>query len=522
MKTTPSWGRGTYVFFLALFCLFLTDRNKIFAQEDTICGYDFLQQLPEAVVYTVPQGTYNGSIDPADLENFDPVVFNIYFWQVNDPNGGFDVPLIEHTVLTAVANLNIAFNPYNIFFKYRGFDEFDSEPDQPHYYQNPDTRQCTTLAEIDPKGYSDLHNCEMAKFLSYAKNIGKWKADALNIYVVNSSPSWLGAAFQFKPECYLVAEYLTTAVLTHEVGHVFSLLHTFNGFDYSNYHCEHVTRDQTLVCDPEYPEMPCFNALTNGDVVLDTAAAPKFTIDYDDIFNCSYVGNGVDCQGTPYFILDADVRNYMAYTVVEDGCMDNFTVGQAIRMQESIDWDPSGIFAAVETPIASLYEPYKGEYYMAGPDPDPHTLPRFQPGFDYVFQSCNCANQDNYDCVNGPCEFEENNFQSSFTILAAHTKEETDYNSIMHPNHSSIYIGQLAEYGKRRCYDNWNRTASEGSLIQFNDGVFNTNFTITPQDSTAINSPHFIPDLAPGLYNVQKIYNDGSSQETVILKENNE
>ncbi len=37
-----------------------------------------------------------------------------------------------------------------------------------------------------------------------------------------------------------------------------------------------------------------------------------------------------------------------------------------------------------------------------------------------------------------------------------------------------------------------------------------------------INSPHFIPDLAPGLYNVQKIYNDGSSQETVILKENNE
>tara|TARA_Y100000052_G_scaffold15363_1_gene15000 strand:+ start:197 stop:475 length:279 start_codon:yes stop_codon:yes gene_type:complete len=79
-------------------------------------------------------------------------------------------------------------------------------------------------------------------------------------------------------------------------------------------------------------------------------------------------------------------------------------------------------------------------------------------------------------------------------------------------------------YGQtlRRCYDNWNKAAMNGSLTQFNDGVFNTNVTITPQDSTQINNPNFVNELNPGLYKVDKNYDDGSSKETIILKENEE
>ena len=62
---------------------------------------------------------------------------------------------------------------------------------------------------------------------------------------------------------------------------------------------------------------------------------------------------------------------------------------------------------------------------------------------------------------------------------------------------------------------------NDGTVIKFNDGVPNGNYTIAPQDSTVINNPTLIDNLKPGLYNIQKNYNDGTTQEVMILKENN-
>jgi hypothetical protein len=190
-------------------------------------------------------------------------------------------------------------------------------------------------------------------------------------------------------------------------------------------------------------------------------------------------------------------------------------------MREAIIEDEYGLFSDSETTVSSLYEPYKGEYYVAGPEPDPHTQPLFQPGFDYIFLACSCENQDGYDCVNGPCDFDENGFQSYTIIVKTVDKDETDYNSITHPNHSSIYIAQLNDIGNRRCYDNFNKSASFGTVTKFNDGVFNTNVTVMPQDSTQINNANLIEDLNPGLYVIDKAYQDGSNSQSVILKENN-
>ena len=51
--------------------------------------------------------------------------------------------------------------------------------------------------------------------------------------------------------------------------------------------------------------------------------------------------------------------------------------------------------------------------------------------------------------------------------------------------------------------------------------MFNTNVTITAQDSTSINNQNLIENLENGLYKIDKNYEDGSSQETVIYKGNN-
>ncbi|WP_271855523.1 hypothetical protein [Patiriisocius marinus] len=59
-----------------------------------------------------------------------------------------------------------------------------------------------------------------------------------------------------------------------------------------------------------------------------------------------------------------------------------------------------------------------------------------------------------------------------------------------------------------------------GTYTRFNDGVFNTNVTITEMDSLQVNNPNMINNLQPGLYNIEKEYDNGAKQQTVIIKEN--
>lgn len=197
-------------------------------------------------------------------------------------------------------------------------------------------------------------------------------------------------------------------------------------------------------------------------------------------------------------------------------CADSFTIDQMIRARETIGTNPTGIFADVEAHISSLYEPYKGEYYVAGPLPP--QKPLFQPGFNYYFLECEC------DCV-VPSDYNDISFSYTSNTVLFKGSNETDYSSITHPNHTAIAIKVENEPifwpQPRKCFDNYNRSPSGGKVTRFNDNTFNSNVTITPQDSTAINNPNLINNLPQGLYALDKDYPDGSTEQTVILKENN-
>lgn len=102
-------------------------------------------------------------------------------------------------------------------------------------------------------------------------------------------------------------------------------------------------------------------------------------------------------------------------------------------------------------------------------------------------------------------------------------EDESAY--ITHPNHSAINIKEIDvanDYVQvKMCYDNYNRGPIGGGITKFNDGVFNANVTITPKDSIGINNPNLIEELPNGLYKIEKVYDDGATQETVIFKEEN-
>lgn len=435
---------------------------------------------------------YSYSIDPQFLASFEPVVFNVFYWGINKDDGTSEAPMTEELALASVATLNIFYNQYNIFFKYRGIDYINSN----RFY---------TVSKFPS---DDCYVGNLWPFVAENNNQYK-KTNAFNVYVAKGSN--FGGVAQWYNRVNLIMKTSnidgsSSDTLIHEVGHCLNLQHTRSSL-------EHTTRD----VNDEY-----FNAYDKGDRVYDTAANEDLYHDGNYTYideNCEYIpGFESDNEGFAYEIFPEDVSNSMSNAYkCQDG---HFSVGQAIRIRESIDCDKFGEFAAVETTIASLYEPYQGEYYLGGPALPEESKPLFQPGFDYSFIECRCSTNDNSNCSQ-PTAYEDISFQNLHTIISAYSKYDTHYINMTHPNHTAILIDQLDIGQTRKCYDNYNYSPMGGSITKFNDNVFNTNVTITPQDSISINHPSLINNLQNGLYKIEKNYIDGTTQETVIIKENN-
>lgn len=439
-----------------------------------------------------PIGVYSHSIDPSYLDNFDPVVFNVFFWGIHtlDANGNEFTHYPNHLndFLTAIANLNKVYNEFNIFFKYKGYDTFIS----PQYY---------TIDSIS----------EYAQLFSFVQSNGYVEPNSFNVYAY----AW-GVRGGAVPWSYSTISAISTqsalkeSGMIHEIGHNLNLWHLDNGSGAPCLYQEHVTRD---------PLNDDFNADIRGDQVVDTPACYEF--EPEEIAICQYIGNKVDCteDQLPYVITEPDLRNYlMRYA---ESCEKKFlTTGQGIRMKEAIEDDRNGIFSDAQTSFAALYKPYKGSYPMYYPMPGPYTKPLFQPGFDYRFVECCCDFQQ-------PAPYGSTNFTiDPNNILKIVDRFEFNYETIFHPNHSAIIIDQVdnafQEYNHgQRCYDNYySPPIIGGTLIRFNDNIVNNNVTITPKDSTGINNPNLINELNPGLYNIRKDFIDGSSEENLIYKEN--
>lgn len=195
----------------------------------------------------------------------------------------------------------------------------------------------------------DLNNFLVLKQHAIDKNAHD--PNAINVYIFKEYGSY-GAGW-FGNNCLTLLEepmyHIVNSpynVLAHEIGHNFGLEHTHYGNRpnagicympaYYSGNCEHVTRN---------PNDPNYNALTHGDKVHDTAADPGLfslqTGDYANCYNqdanCNYIGNQVDCMGTPYVLDNSVLRNIMSYG--STACATDFTPGQRTRIHYLIDND---------------------------------------------------------------------------------------------------------------------------------------------------------------------------------------
>lgn len=455
-----------------------------------------------------------------DFENisYPNVLFNIHFWVLLEDQDESDmdnynyVGPTEYDVLTAIANANKGMNKFGIFFKYDGVDVVNDS--SLALVINPSTSNSNCLQSDYPN-----HTPYGTVGSTIVNTPEIYPTDALNVYIMKESVCFGG----WGPSHLLLIsdDGLEGPSFVHEMGHFLGLGHTRggNGNSQTPNNCEHVTRDTTLLKDPNDPFAPYFNADKRGDRVVDTPAVPDMypnVAPYNYNENCEYIGDAGDCQGSQYDFTSDDLKNTMGDGYYFDCTEIRLTPGQGIRMREKItSANPNTVLGKIRSyDMSPLYEPYKGQYFSVGPDLPYSERPLFQPGFNYKFVECNGDYPQ-------PSNYYDTSFWSNYNnIVLGIGLDETNYSIITHPNHTAIRIKQV-QASAHKCYDNNNRMAIGGKVTKFHDNVINTNLTETNKDATAINDQNLIQDLETGLYKIDKNFEDGSTEEVIIFKENN-
>ena len=353
-----------------------------------------------------------------DFHNSQPKVFNINFYFLGlTTGGGFPSGIFnEDYALKDIAALNIAFNQYNIFFKYRGNQVYSEIYNGSELTNQYDIHIIDRMYEVAQNQGTDNNinivyshtNCQpvLGSADIYKKVISLWYCHDAQNYLIYQMGHLLG----------LLKTHQDTAKRTTQIqtdnycsGLNFNST-TLNGPDFSNIDLqpENVTRN---IDNPNY------NASIAGDMVVDTPACFKGSEDN----YCHFGGTGegitfeylshpniVDNSPEHLIYENVDILNFMSFSYAHDG-LRHFTDGQGVRMRETIAI-PSLNFSVVETSIASLYEPYKTESIpWAGDITTTDNLDGtaeectlrgstihhyFQPGFDYVFYNYGVNNID--------------------------------------------------------------------------------------------------------------------------------
>lgn len=448
-------------------------------------------------------------INRSNYDYTSPVAYNIFFHIITEDDFTREIEIGEAEIQEAVKLLNVSFNQFNIYFKYRGYQFIPSS-----FFMEV---QMYDVEGID-NSYDDL--------LLYSQSEGYHKSDAINIYITsaiaNGAFQYGGLAYMNRTSLAVLDTTINTKTLSHEMGHCFGLYHTNNT---ANGMYENVTRD---VNDPNY------NALTHGDRIHDTPATP-LGFQPNTIQNCIWTGIAYDYVGVLY--PNILLNNKMGPN--PNGCTDNdfliFTEGQGIRMRWLLNHSyPSK--QAVQTTIESLYEPFEVDYVAgdniisikANKPADGYATVcrnalkshRFQKGFTYEFYGVDFNslgepiflpmpnNDPSSATIYEIPEIKYNTFYFGVRILQLDNPFST-FGNYIHPIEVICTMGQI-------CIQ---EPLIGGKKITTDDlGL--QNYTLENLTQEQVADPYFIETLENNKYHIiNKTTSSGSETQEIIYKQ---
>ncbi len=240
-----------------------------------------------------------------DINNIPEMIGYDLFIHVVSENGRCNIQ--KQTMLDAVKNMNKVFNKAYINFQLKNIDSIRSSSKLEDMYYG--------LYYTDSEAFFDKYN----------------KEKAINLYLMdnNNTESYLNG-FTFPVDltlptgrnrdliCIATRTIDNGKTLIHEMGHFFTLLHTFNVLG-----CGGGCRTEELADGS--------NCSTTGDLICDTPADPA-DVNYVDVRLCRFVGEVKDDKGNLY---KPQINNFMSY--YEACCDYQFTTGQYAIVRKIAD-----------------------------------------------------------------------------------------------------------------------------------------------------------------------------------------
>ena len=229
-------------------------------------------------------------------KSFYQIPIKVHIIRSTDSSNELDVYDLEN----AIENLNTIYSEALMsFYVYQGFDFIDNS-DYVHFKKGDEEK--LTKTNYIP-GIINIY------FTDYIENDS---GSSICGYSVNKENSHI---IVMKNGCAS-----NDSSLVHEMGHVFSLMHT-HGPSNTEMTSELVNGSN---CD------------TDGDGICDTPADPRLSGSKIDNF-CGYIGNETDANGD---LFKPDTENIMSYS--RKACRNHFTPDQLARMYAYFHADKNG------------------------------------------------------------------------------------------------------------------------------------------------------------------------------------
>jgi len=231
----------------------------------------------------------------------------VYFHVIRNSvgGGGFSFDDVQKGFRT----LNNDFNPHNISFCWDKYIDYIHDS---RFYNTP-----TYGAVFDNFGnivtrpwiFDVNRHQDGIDIYLFKEHLGGGLIGTIDESIHNSSALMIGGSTQY-------GNVLDGKIISHEMGHVLFLHHTFHG-----------TSPQTSGSCLEL--VNASNGEICGDFVKDTPANPCAFCPFDG--NCNYTGNAKDSNGETYM---PDLKNIMSYA--GGACPLYFSLGQGLRMRNAI------------------------------------------------------------------------------------------------------------------------------------------------------------------------------------------